>query len=226
MSDNLIRKQEAKDFDYLFMLLSRMDKTATHMVINFLRELEQPDAARLKKICDEDSVLDLTEIAINEEVVVIISRWQPVANDLRMMLSAIKIAIAYERIGDYIHSNCRKLIFALENNIDLQHLDLISLKKIGDRLVDVMHLVSEDLKNRTSDRVNKIKAEDSIIDDLYRQVYEKGLTIDAKKNTAGVLKTVMIGKYLERIGDQLRNIAEALSYATSGRPPAPERVKK
>ncbi len=220
---NLIRREEARDFKHLFQLLEKMDKIATKMVKDFLDQLQHPEGAALKKIMAADRDLDELEIIVNEEVIAIISRWQPVANDLRMMMAAIKIATAFERIGDYIHSNSNKIIFSLENGLNPKSINIKALGNLGVRIVALMSLVSQDIKNHASNNAEKIMAEDFLIDKIYGELYRESLQSDGKTPIAGVIKTVMIAKYLERIGDQLRNIAEALLYATEGKLPLPER---
>ncbi|MGI9461021.1 MAG: phosphate signaling complex protein PhoU [Alphaproteobacteria bacterium] len=222
-SGNLIRKEEARDFNHLFQLLEKMDKVATDMVDKFIGQLHKPNRGVLKKIIAADISLDELEIMVNEDVITIISRWQPVASDLRLMIAAIKIATAFERIGDYIYSNSQKLMFALDNGLEAKSIDAKTLGDLGDRVMGLMALVSSDIKHRTCDNAEKIMAEDSLVDEIYGKLYQKSLKAREDKSTAGLITTVMIAKYFERIGDQLSNIAEALLYAIRGKTPTPER---
>lgn len=219
----LIRRKEAKDFDQLFHSLGQMHNISAKMMNDFLNSLNNPKIKTLESICQKDSKLDQLEIEINEAAVAIISRWQPVAGDLRMLIATLKIATAYERIGDYIHNNCKKFIFALNNGLAVEHINRQILQDIGKSLKHLMMLIAKDLKNRSSNYCQQIINEDAIIDEIYGQLYRQSLATTDSKKIAGVIKTVMIAKYLERIGDQLTNIAEALSYAIRGTPFSPER---
>lgn len=140
---------------------------------------------------------------------------QPVAGDLRLISSAMKIITDMERIGDQAYDISEMIVYLDGNIMSIVPNDLKEMSKETIKMVkgSIDAFVSRDLK-----RAKKIVEADDIVDDLFLSVREhitRNLPLNTDK-TSQLLDIVMIDKYYEKIGDHAVNIAEWVIYSVTG----------
>lgn len=173
------------------------------------------DAALASRVIEMDQQIDAEERAVEQFAVRLLALRQPVADDLRQVVAALKVITDLERVGDYA-SNVAKRSLVL-NKVASAY----SLSGIG----QMAALVQQNLKT-VIDAVGEADPQkaisvwraDQMVDDLYNTIFRELITYmmeDARSITA-CTHLLFIAKNLERIGDHATNIAELTYYAVTG----------
>ncbi|MET3195902.1 phosphate signaling complex protein PhoU [Bacillus sp. OAE603] len=168
------------------------------------------------EVIDEDERINKLEKEINELILVIITRQQPVAVDLRRNLTAIKIAHDLERVADYAVNIAKSTIRirSRQENLPIEN-------------IEKMHALGLDMLSKAVDayRTEDLQAAKEIgeIDDQVDELY--GITVqtlmssiaDSPEHVSNVMQMAFVCRYLERIADYATNIAENIYYLVKGK---------
>jgi len=162
----------------------------------------------------DDEEVDLLEKEIDLTGIEIITRYQPVASDLRVVVSAMRISSNLERIADQATSIARR---ARKLN---QHPSLDEVVFLEPMLQKVMSLLRDSLRaysEHNTELARTFKERDREIDALNKEVTGR-LTGSISQNTdaiPGYLNLIFIARNLERVGDHSTNIGEDIVFAES-----------
>jgi phosphate transport system protein len=178
--------------------------------------VEQRDTALAEQVVDQDMQIDLAEIDIEEECLATLALHQPVAHDLRFIVSVLKINSELERIGD-LASNVASQCLALNElpPIDIEPFALPEMAHQAKRMVkqslDSLVLVDEVL-------ADGVREMDDLVDDRHREVYaivERYVreNIDQMPQLIRIQNTA---RQIERIADHAVNIAKDVIYLARG----------
>ena len=155
------------------------------------------------------------ERSIEQQCMRLLLRQQPVASDLRMISSALKMISDMERIGDQAFDISYLVPLELKED-EICQKELLSMGKTAIQMVkdSVTSYVNHDL-----DLAYKVMASDDIVDNGFVNIKNELIEAIAKDKTMGesYLNALMIAKYFERIGDHATNIAEWVEYAITGK---------
>jgi phosphate transport system protein len=173
------------------------------------------DREMAQTVVNGDDAINNMEDELCDQCALLLAREQPVASDLRHILSAIKIITQLERIGDHgVHLAKKALILADQTYIK-PIVDLPRMEEIGRKmLVDALNAYVE----RDSEAAEEIASRDKQIDDLHTQVVREVLTYimsDTSKISQGV-ELLYVARYLERFGDHVKNICEWVIFSERG----------
>lgn len=184
-------------------------RSATAALVN--RDVE---AALASIAADKD--VDQAERDIESLCLKLLLQQQPVARDLRLISSALKMITDMERIGDQA-SDISEIVIYLSSEPyikQLEHLPLMAEKAIRMVTAALDAYVRKDVK-----LAQEVMGMDDEIDSLFTTVKDELITLIRSDATAGsqAIDLLMIAKYYERIGDHAQNIAEWVEYALTGR---------
>lgn len=180
-----------------------------------VQALERGDEVLAESVVAGDVQINRREVALEEECLKILALHQPVAADLRFIVSVIKINSDLERIGD-VAVNIAKRTLALaefkrgEAPFDLQLMVARVLAMLNSSLTALVHL--------DADLARKVIADDDQIDALHRQTYALvKQEISASNQVLSVmLLWLAVSRHLERIADLASHIAEDVVYLVDG----------
>lgn len=154
-------------------------------------------------------------LALDELVIRILARQSPVARDLRILVSALRISASLERMGalaGHIASIARYRFpgSAVPESLrptfeDMGALDIQLAKK-----------VAEVLKNTDVDMARAIQAEDERVDELHRSIFDVVLSENWKENAMFTVDVTLASRYFERFADHVVDISSKVSYLTTG----------
>lgn len=153
---------------------------------------------------------DITETAIS-----IMARQQPVAIDLRKIITTLRISNHLERIADYA-VNVAEYVIVVKNPVESMYEEI---SKMIDSVVEMLKATKEALKEPSKKVAIKIADMDIELDKLYYKCFKrmvKAIQADFEDGEA-ISKMILIMKYLERAGDHITNIAEEIAYLDRGR---------
>ena len=184
-------------------------RSATTALVN-----QDVEAALASIAADQD--VDQTERGIESLCLKLLLQQQPVARDLRLISSALKMITDMERIGDQA-SDISEIVIYLSSEPyikQLEHLPLMAEKAIRMVTAALDAYVRKDVK-----LAQEVMEMDDEIDSLFTTVKDELITLIRGDAAAGsqAIDLLMIAKYYERIGDHAQNIAEWVEYALTGR---------
>ena len=177
--------------------------------------LENRDIQKAKDIIAYDEEIDAQERLIEEMCMKLLLRQQPVARDLRMISTALKLITDMERIGDHA-ADISELAIMLR---DLPQMNSNSLREMAVQTSVMLISSVEAYVEQDEGKARAVIRQDDVVDDLFVTV--KSEMIEAIRQNSDFSEAaadlLMAAKYFERIGDHATNIAEWAVYAFTGR---------
>jgi phosphate transport system protein len=224
MAEHIVKSYES-ELAELDKKVGQMGGLAEQLLGDSFEALEQRNAGLARTVVLNDRAIDQLHRELEEQVVTMIARRQPMANDLRQVMAVLKVAGDLERIGD-LAKNIGKRAQAIsgENHP----------KPLITGLSHMVELTSRSLKDvldafaaRDADKALKVWREDEHIDALYNSLFRELLTymMEDPRNIGLCTHLLFGAKNIERIGDHTTNIAETVYYLAKGVPLTDERPK-
>ena len=208
-----------KTFDEQLMQLNRemitMGSLCEKVIAMAAKSLLEGDKELAAKVVHSDSEIDQKEREIEAMCLKLLLQQQPVARDLRIVSSALKMITDMERIGDQSADIAEIVTVAdLTASDDTMHIGNIARAAIKMVTGAVDAFVSRDVRAA----VEVIKYDD-VVDDLFNKVKHELLESlhTSTEKAEYALDLLMIAKYFERIGDHATNIAEWVVFSITGR---------
>ncbi len=178
--------------------------------------IKNSDKQLAQSVIDDDVKIDDMEVDIEEDCLKILALHQPVAIDLRFIMSVLKINSDLERIGDLAVNIAKRA-----PNIDTK-LTITLTPDYIDMARDVQHMLTKSLDalvNMDADTARQARMMDDNIDELNRNIRQqiKAHITRAPENIDSYIQVLGIPRDLERIGDHASNIAEDVIYMVEGK---------
>jgi phosphate transport system protein len=214
-----------EDLDAITAELARMGGLAEAEVADSIRAIARRDIALAEAVISRDAGLDALEMEIERKAIRLIALRQPVADDLRRTVAAMKIANNLERCGD-LAKNIAKRALVIAEADPVTPLSA-SIERMGELVTTRLKDVLDALASRQVDRAIGVWMEDHEVDEHYDAIFRELLTYmmaDPRTITA-CAHLLFVAKNLERIGDHATNIAEILHYEITGIELSDERPK-
>ncbi len=222
--DHTIRAYD-EDLDAMTAELARMGGLAEAEVADCIRAITRRDLVMAEEVINRDARLDALEMDIERMAIRLIALRQPVADDLRRVVAAMKIASNLERCGD-LAKNIAKRALVIAEADPVTPLSA-SIERMGELVTTRLKDVLDALSSREVDRAVGVWLDDHEVDEHYDAIFRELLThmmADPRTITA-CAHLLFVAKNLERIGDHATNIAEILHYEITGVELADERPK-
>jgi len=204
-----------RDMAELRELITDMGSFAEAAITEAMRCLVERDAAAAAELVEADVQLDDLEAEAERRVVQLIALRAPMADDLRDVIAALKIAGECERIGDYAKNIARR-VRRLPKKGEIEPLSLLpEMARIASSMV---HDVLAAFVGRDAEGAKTVCARDDALDDFYESIFRTLLTymMENSQNIGASTTLLFVAKNLERIGDHATNIAETVYFAATG----------
>jgi phosphate transport system protein len=204
-----------EDLDQLRASIAQMGGLAEAAITDSMRALIQRDVETAERIIRDDKKIDALEAEVEKNAVQLIALRAPMADDLRDVVAALKIAGVVERIGDYA-KNIAKRVHLIEESRNIEPLSLLpEMARIAGEMV---HNVLDAFVARDADKAMAVCERDRAVDDFYNSIFRTLLTfmMENPQNITAATHLLFIAKNLERIGDHSTNVAEMVYFAATG----------
>ncbi len=214
-----------EDLQFLMRRIAEMGGVSERMVEQSVAALVQADAGLSQKVISEDIILDEAEREIGEKAVLIITKRQPMASDLREIIGAIRIAADLERVGD-MAKNIAKRVIAVQGMVQPKRL-VRGIEHLSELALTQLKEVLDAYSKRSPEMANSVWERDEEIDAIYTSLFRELLTymMEDPRNITACTHLLFCAKNIERIGDHATNIAETVYYMATGSQFAIERPK-
>ena len=205
-----------EELDALTAELSRMGGLAEVEVGDSIRAIARRDLSLAQQVIDRDARLDEIELDIEQRAIRLIALRQPVADDLRRTVAALKISMNLERCGD-LAKNIAKRALVIAESEPITPLTR-SIERMGELVAARLKDVLDAFAARDVDRAKAVWLRDNEIDEHYDSIFRELLTymMGDPRTIASCAHLLFVAKNLERIGDHATNIAEIINYEITG----------
>ena len=193
----------------------KLSTVVEEILIQSIQAFETMDKQKAEAVIEKGKEVDLLEIELEEECLKTLALYQPMASDLRFIVSMLKINSDLERIGDLAENICERVIYLSDKekvNIDVDYNDMMAnvlsmLKKTLDAFV-----------NMDAELAKEVCRLDEIVDDYRKDIFNYvSENIKTTESSAqSMLNMLSISRYLERIADHITNVAEDIIYLVDG----------
>lgn len=205
----------SKDFEQelrtLRERLATMGARAEEQITLAMKALTERDDELARHVIKTDQVIDRDENDIDELAMQILATRQPVASDLRFITMSLKLVVDVERIGDLATGIAKRALELnrlppLDSRLDLARLATLAQKNL--------HAALESFVKRDADAATAVIQADVEVDKLNASLFAELIAHVATDpaTVTRVLPLTSVCRYLERIGDHTKNLAEAVVY--------------
>ena len=212
----MLRTEFHRDLSALEDELLTLGGMVEKAIAKSLDALKNRNHALAEEVIREDDVIDEMRFALEERCIDLIATQQPLAGDLRILITALHVAVELERMGDYAEG-IAKITLLMGDEPPLK--PLIDIPRMADRAMDMLRRSLDAFVDRDTASAYQICDDDDEVDALYEQVYRELLTYMITDPGAIRRATFLlwVAHDLERIADRTTNIAERVIFLVTGR---------
>ena len=208
----------------LNQLIAEMGGLAEAQLSAAVQALARRDTALATSVVEQDVRIDNLELEVDQFAVRLLALRQPMAVDLRNIVGAIRIAGDIERIADYAANVAKR-------SLALNQLPAVAPARSISRMSQPVEAMIKDVldayMHRDVEKAIEVWRRDGEVDDIYNGIFRELLTymMEDPRNIGACTHLLFIAKNIERIGDHVTNIAEALFFLVKGQRLAEARPK-
>jgi len=196
-------------------LLTEMGGIVESQVALAATALVGRDNETAASVVAEDPRVDRLEREVESFVIRMLALRQPMANDLRQIVAALKITGDLERIGDYAANVAKRSIVLSQFSLPYSMTGISNMARL---VQENLKAIIDALSANDIDQAIAVWRSDEAIDDVYNAIFRELITymMEDPRNITPCAHLLFIAKNLERIGDHATNIAETVHYAVTG----------
>lgn len=194
--------------------LIEMGGMCEEAIASAVNALTEGNLELAEKVIREGSAIDQMEREIENHCMKLLLHQQPVARDLRLISSALKMITDAERIGDQAED-----IAEIVGHLKGRTMEsMIQIEEMAKATIEMVNGSIDAFVEKNLDLARAVIAKDDVVDDYFTKAKSDIISYVAKNPEEGefALDILMIAKYLERIGDHAVNIAEWVIYCITG----------
>jgi len=196
----------------LMVMGSMVEKAINHSVT----ALKERDMDLANRIIEDDRKINAKRYEIEEKCIELIATQQPMASDLRTIISIFNIISEIERIGDHAEGTAR-IVIMIGDEPPLK--PLIDIPRMAEKTVDMLNRSLEAFTGRNDKNAREIALEDDEVDELYDQVFRELLSfmLEDPRTITRATRLIWVAHNLERSADRVTNICERVVYMVTGK---------
>ena len=194
----------------------RLATFVTEMLADAMRALVEQDEALADKVIRADDVADDLDLHIEQQCMKLLALQQPMAKDLRIIGTALKIIADLERVGDY-SVDIAKSVKMLADEPYFKA--LIDIPRMGEITIEMTRTAARAFVNQDLDLVRQVIDQDDEVDRLWYHLLDE-LVEYMRSDPDLILQAthlLLVARYLERCADHVVNVAERVAYMETGR---------
>jgi phosphate transport system protein len=214
--NNHIMQAYDEDLKEISKKIMMMGQLSIDAIEQSLVALMDSNVELATKIREEDKHIDALQYEIEEKCTITIAKRQPMANDLRAIMSAIRVANDLERIGD-LAKNIAKRVIKIKQEAPKTTIPL-GFNLMGSMVCDRIDKVLVAYRENNLELALDVWQHDDEVDLCYNSLFRELLTymVEKPKSITSCAHLLFCAKNLERAGDHATNIAEIIWYKEKG----------
>lgn len=179
------------------------------------RSFASSDVALAEEVIEADEVIDAKAVALDELAIELLARQQPVARDLRIVVSALRVSTSLERMGDIAEHIAQLTRMRFPERAIPKGLKN-TFTKMGELDVDVARTLAELLRTQDLRLVDTIRNIEDALDERHISVFEKVLSDSWKGEAGATVDATLASRYLERFADHAVSVAKKVAFLATG----------
>ncbi len=207
-----IRRSGDGNQDDILAMGSMVEKA----ILRSIDALKNRNIDLAKQVITEDAKVNEKRFEIEEKCIQLIATQQPMASDLRTIVSVLNVITELERIGDYA-TGIGRVVILIGDEPPLKL--LIDLPRMAEKTANMLHRGLDAFINRDMAAAKQIAKEDDEIDSLYDQVFRELITFMAEdgRTITRATRLIWVAHNLERSADRVTNICERVVFMVTGK---------
>ena len=211
----MVREAYHRDLHKLREEILSMGSLVGKAIGDSVLSLKNRDVEMAQKVIDMDNEIDAIDHSIEENCMRLLALQQPMARDLRLIISVLKMAIDLERMGDLA------LEIAVITKITANAppvKPLIDIPRMSEICQEMLKNTMSAFENKDVELAKQVAKRDDEIDMLFDQIRRELITImiEDPKKLSGAQHLTFVARYLERIGDHITNLCENVVFMVTG----------
>ncbi|WNS76420.1 phosphate signaling complex protein PhoU [Bacillus sp. DTU_2020_1000418_1_SI_GHA_SEK_038] len=196
--------------------ITEMGKLSIAALEKAFDALKTQDVELALKVIDEDTGIDDLEMDINQLVIWLMAKEQPVARDLRVIIGVLKISSEIERIADFAVNIAKATIKIGKTN---SLLPLTHLEQMKDVSIQMLQKALQSFMEENIVLAKEVSGLEDEVDKYHGETYKKltAYLSDHPEETNQLVQLLFVNRYLERTADHITNIAESSAYLIKGK---------
>ena len=173
------------------------------------------DVTLADEVITNDRRIDELAVELDELAIEILARQQPVARDLRTVVTALRVSASLERMGDMAEHIAQLARYRFPERAIPKGLKT-TFTKMGELDVDIARKLTELLRTQDTRLADVIRNDDDLVDELHATVFEKVLSENWKGEAGATVDATLASRYHERFADHAVSIAKKVQYLATG----------
>ncbi len=208
-------KKVEQEYIQLKTMLASMCQVTTSMIQDATKSLITRDSELAESVIDRDDKVDDLDTRIDEHCLKMLALYEPKAVDLRFVVTALRIIVDLERVGDHCTSIAKE-VKKLNQSPPVK--PYIDLPKMADAAVAMLQDAVTAYFNKDIESALEIIKRDDVIDRLDDKITQELLAYinSDRDNTRNVISLMFITRSIERIADYATNVAEMIYFMVTG----------
>lgn len=226
MSDEHIVSSFDEDMTRLRDLFLEMGHIVSSQLQAATRALRKEDRELAKQVIAGDKQLNALESELNDLSIKILALRQPFATDLRKVVGTLKSAGHFERMGDLARNIAQRTNTIAKAEAETGSIE--TLVRMSETVQIMTNSILTAYERLDQDLAEEVRAQDETVDRLHNSLFREMLTymMEDPRNISGCMHVMFMAKNIERMGDNVADIAKELIYMATGDWPEGSRVKK
>ena len=215
MAEHTLKRFD-EELERLSATISEMGGLTEAQFAQSLEALRDGDSEAAERVIVDDARVDALDVAVQEQTVKLLALRQPMAVDLRVIISSIKIAAALERIADYAKNTAKRSIVLAQATAPAAAVG--GIERLGRLVRAALKDVLDAFAHGDVDKAHDVWQRDEEIDQVYTGLFREILTymMEDPRNITSCTHLLFMAKNIERAGDHVTNIAELVSFRITG----------
>jgi phosphate transport system protein len=166
-------------------------------------------------VISADEKIDNYQHELDSRIIDIIARQQPVASDLRALITALRMSADLERMGDLSHHIAKIARLRHPESAVPQELHAI-VRHLGDAACKISEKVGTVIETRNTVMALELEKDDDVIDTLHRELIGKLTDSSWDKGVASAIDLTLLGRYYERFADHAVSVSRRVYFLVTG----------
>jgi len=210
-----MRDQFHDELDSISATLVQMAGLVKVAMTNATTALLTADLAMAEKVIQEDAVIDEIQHDLDARTINLMARQQPVASDLRTLVTSLRMSADLERMGDLAHHIAKAARMRFPSTAVPPELSL-TIEEMGRVCVKIIEKVALVLENRDAEKALEVEKDDDEMDTLHRKIIATLLEPNWKHGVETAIDMTLLGRYYERCADHAVSIARRVYFLVKG----------
>ena len=211
----LIRSAYQDELDGVSQSLVDLTSMVTASIVKASKAVQTADLALAEEVIASDIKIDDYQHELDARIIDIIARQQPVASDLRALVTAMRMSADLERMGDLAH-HIAKVARLRHPELAIPESLILPFTEMGHVAEKLSIMVAAVITTRDTEMALQVEKDDDEMDDLHKKVISSIIKDDSGLTLESAIDLTLLGRYYERYADHAVSVARRVYFLVTG----------